>query len=337
MRALILCLLAPGAAFAQDAEPETPEPTAEEAPRPDAEAPADPADPTDDADEAPADPAVDGESSERSGPTMRAPEPAPDASPEPVPFVPEGWADGPATEADPAPPPASEPEPEPEPAETAEPVEAVRANRVNRRQRRSAELGAEPRLQLSAEIGSLGYPGENYQLFASSGRMPVRGLRLGVRPIERLVVEGAWSHGGRGAAVTIDNDTSNDFSDDRGELYTAYTLDSFTLGVRVDVPVARRVLYPYIAGRGALQAQGVRLDDDLTDPESVGQTKRTTTSPGYEVVGGIELRTPQGEGHFAVAWTLEMGRAAMAEAQFADLGTLEAHGFLVRTGLGVRY
>ena len=198
-------------------------------------------------------------------------------------------------------------------------------------------LGPEPRLHLSAELGSMNYPDPHFELFASSGRLPVRGLRAGVRVFDRAVIEGAWSHGARGASILAGQDTSYDFQDDRGELYTAYYLDAFTLGVRLDLPLARRIVYPFVAGRGALQWQRIRLDDDITDRDSPGQYQTSAVSPGYEVVGGIELRTPQGRGHFAAAWTLELGRAAMQESTFAELGTLTAHGYLVRTGIGVRY
>ena len=200
------------------------------------------------------------------------------------------------------------------------------------------ELPPEARLEIAGELGSTVYRDEHYDLFSSTDALPIRGFRVGYRVIDRVVAQAAWSHGARGAEVLVGGDTSYDFDDDVASFHSAYFSDAFSLGAKVDVPLARRIVYPFVAARGQLAMQRIRLDDDMSDRQSLGQRQSSTVAPGYEVVGGVELRTPAlGNTSTQLAWTLELGRAAVAEATFPELGTLRSGGFLARTGIGVRF
>jgi hypothetical protein len=199
------------------------------------------------------------------------------------------------------------------------------------------ELPEESRLELHAEIGSTAYNDEHYDVFSRSDQLPVRGLRVGVRVHERVVAQAGWSHGARGATVYLNNDVSLDFEDDQGSLSTAYYADALSLGAKVDVPFLQRTIYPYLGVRGQMVHQRIRLDDDRDDPDSPGQSQSTAWAPGYEAVGGVEVRTPTIADTVRFAWTLELGRAGVAEATFEPLGTLRSGGLVFRTGVGARF
>ena len=100
-------------------------------------------------------------------------------------------------------------------------------------------------------------------------------------------------------------------------------------------------------GSGYPKAVPLALARRIAGERAAGRDLRvkvwTGASTGPELDGalaeadGIELRLPQNQMPLTVAWTLEMGAETVANATFGDFGDLRSGGFVLHTGIGLRF
>ena len=250
---------------------------------------------------------------------MPATEPPPEEAPAPPSETPEPPPDdGAAPEATPAPPPdtaAQEPPPGPPPSvATPERVEKVAT------------------WSLSGEIGSTAYRDDAFDLFSSRDALGVGGLRLGHRVHDRLEAQVGWLRSAHGARVTVG---STDPAQEQ-TFVAAYDAHRLSMGLRADVTLDN-AMFLYVAGRGQLVVQRVRLDGDPSTASNPDQRSVSAVAPGGELLAGFELRIPQQAMPLTVGWTVEAGGELTAPATFRDLGDLRSGGFVIHTGLGLRF
>ncbi len=256
-------------------------------------------------------------------------EPAPETPNEAPEAQPVGEAEAPAepapaeapAAAEPAPEPVAEPEPAPEPEPEPEPMilDLERPEKV-------------ATFSFSGEIGATHYGDESFDLFSSSDALGVRGLRAGYRLHPRLEAQVGWLHSAHGSRVEVASEVTRR----EQEFIAAYFADRFSLGLRADLTLDN-ALFLYAAGRGEIVLQQVRFDGDDQTKTNADQISASATAPGAELVGGVELRIPQGTMPLTVAWTLEMGGEIVSTAAFGDFGDLRSGGFVVHSGLGLRF
>jgi len=264
--------------------------------------------------------------SEEGTPTSES-ETEPVADPEPAAEPEPAAGPEPAAEPEPEPEPAPEPDPEPEPTAEAEADEPLPEP--------EPRLSPAPRVatwSLTAEYGSSRYKDESFDLFGAVNRVDVAGIRLGYRALDRVEAQVGWLRGIQGAEVEVPNAAGGrDLA-----FRSAYDANRFSAGLRADITIDNAA-FAYVAARGELVLQRVRIDGDPETTSNPDQLTETALSPGGEVVGGIELRLPQNQMPLTFAWTLEMGAETVASATFGDFGDMRSGGFVLHTGLGVRF
>ncbi len=229
-----------------------------------------------------------------------------------------------------------EPEPEPEPAPKPDPEPPAQPEPQVFAPPPMPEAGAGPdhvaKWSLSAEIGGSAYRDDSFDLFGSRDGLDTSGLRVGRRVVDRVEVQLGWLRGNRGANVEVANAAGGrEFA-----FQSAYYAHRFSLGARGDVTLDN-ALFAYVAARGQLVLQQVRLDGDPDSKSNVDQLSETALAPGGELVGGIELRIPQGEMPLTAGWTLEVGAETVANATFGEFGDLRSGGFVIHSGIGIRF
>ncbi|MBA2322044.1 MAG: hypothetical protein H0V89_12920, partial [Deltaproteobacteria bacterium] len=145
-------------------------------------------------------------------------------------------------------------------------------------------------------------------------------------PVSRVVVFGDWQRARTGKALA-----------DSGSTTPASSLGTHqvSLGLRADVPLFREIARPYVgvAALGVLAT--ARFDDDVADPESLGQVAWSAFAPGALAVGGLELRLVPAD-RLALSWHAELGYALLGTLAFEEFGAYDVGGTVMRTGLGVR-
>ncbi len=255
------------------------------------------------------------------------PEPAADEPDEPEPAEPE-----------------PEPEQEPELVQEAEP-EAVAEPPLDDEPSpfldlsRDASTGAERShpFEVSLELGGLYNGDDAYTLFDSTRMMPSRGVRLGYRVHDRLVVVGGWHRVRRGAEVTLGtDDTDADFDNERRVFVAAYFADEFTVGPRIDVAISD-ILYPYALGQVMVMRGVMKLDDQPNIDTHSGQIRESGISPGLLGVAGVEVRLPDVSAPVRIALHIEAGYGWLGRASYGDFGRMKPGGFAIRSGLGLRF
>ncbi len=183
--------------------------------------------------------------------------------------------------------------------------------------------------ELSLELGTAANHQQNWYMFnAESQQLPTWGLRAGVAVHDRLAVIGGWHHGKKGMRMAAGN----------GSVFASvFYGDSFTLGLKVDVPVA--VWFrPYATAQGQGFRGMVRLDDDLYEDDNPNQIEQADFSFGGIGALGTDFRVPFKDGAWALASYLELGYGYAAPLDFGDLGELDGlHGVVFRWGVGVRF
>lgn len=183
--------------------------------------------------------------------------------------------------------------------------------------------------ELSAELGTLHNGDPAYDLFSDANTMGSVGVRAGVGVLgERVSVTAGWHRVRRGQLVGI--------ADSRESFIAAFYGDQFTLGPKAGVLI-QDIFYPY----GTLQAVAfrglMRLDDDTGVRTNPGQLQAGALSFGGLLMAGAELRAPQGSGPVTAAVHLEMGYGLLTRATYAEFGTMQPGGFVLRSGVGLRF
>lgn len=222
----------------------------------------------------------------------------------------------------------SAPAPVDEPAPADEPIPWVGSPR--------RERDGFLRYAIGAEIGSLANPDPAYDLFSAGNTMGSAGVALGFALAPRLSIVGSWQHYRHGARVSYgQSDTDADFESEEQSVLAAWTAHEGTLGLRLDASIGD-VLFPYVAGRGLVLGGRMRLDDDRSVNDNPGQSQARGTTFGGMATAGIELRIPP-QSDLQAAWTLELGNAWLARADFGKFGSMRPGGFVARSSLGLRF
>lgn len=179
--------------------------------------------------------------------------------------------------------------------------------------------------ELSAELGTLHNGDPAWDLFSERNGMPSIGLRGGIAVHDRVAVQLGWHRVRRGANVS-----------GAANLRTAFVGHEITLGAKADLALGE-ALRPYVKLDAMLLRGTMRFDDARNDDDNPGQVSASAIAPGGLAVGGLELRIPQGEAPFTLAWHLEAGYGRTATLDFGDYGALTPAGLVVRSGIGVRF
>ncbi len=190
--------------------------------------------------------------------------------------------------------------------------------------------------ELSLELGTTANHQQNWYMFnAESQQLPSWGLRAGVAVHDRLAIIGGWHHGKKGMRLGFDESWEDD--EEAYGFASVFYGDSFTLGLKADVPVA--VWFrPYATAQGLGLRGMVRLDDDLSEDDNLNQIQQADFSLGGIGALGVDFRVPFKDGAWALASYLELGYGYAAPLDFGDLGELdELHGVVFRWGAGVRF
>jgi hypothetical protein len=193
--------------------------------------------------------------------------------------------------------------------------------------------------ELSFELGTTGHSADdNWFLFEEYRDAHTNlGLRAGFAVHDRVAIIAGWQHGATGTRVEMDEE--GHYFDDDGmyaNLGAAYYNDTFSLGAKVDWPVAVW-FQPY----ATLQALGistkVRLDDAPRDDDSINQLEYSAFDPAGAATGGVEFRVPINHNEWAIASHMELGYQLGTAAQFDELGSLLNRGLIFRWGVGARF
>lgn len=198
---------------------------------------------------------------------------------------------------------------------------------------------ADPRFGAMLELGSLRNSDPTYDLFADTNAIFSWGGRLVVRPAKGLELRLGYQHARHGATVysgsTTDGYYDYNYYSDSGSFQSAFYGHEATVGLRVD-GIIQDTLLPYVALDGTLLAVVARFDDDPLLRDNAGQVSATGFAPGAGLVGGFEVRAPPGN-PIQMSLHLELGYTMLARMDLADFGSMEAGGFTIRSGGGVRF
>lgn len=193
-----------------------------------------------------------------------------------------------------------------------------------------------PRFGVMAEIGSIRNADQNYALFADTNGMFGGGARLAYRPASHLELRLGYQLARHGATVYSANSGYSDFTSAIDSIFeSAFFGHTMTVGARVDASI-EGMLLPYAALDAVGLLADVRFDDDPSARDNPGQVTAMGFAPGAGLVGGLELRVPP-QSDVQVGLHLELGYTYLAPMDLADFGTMQAGGFTVRSGLGLRF
>lgn len=186
--------------------------------------------------------------------------------------------------------------------------------------------------EISAEFGTLYNGDPQFDIFSSLDAIPSGGVRVGYAVHDNVSVIAGYHHGQRGADVyTFSDEEEFDLV-----LRTAFSANEFTVGAKGEVPVFSW-LVPYATAQGMLFHGVMRFDDDPYDRRSPGQVRKAGLGGGGLLTGGLDFRIPQGGAPFTLGLHVEAGYALISNVGFGDYGRIRPGGFVMRTGLGLRF
>jgi len=183
--------------------------------------------------------------------------------------------------------------------------------------------------EVSFELGHLQNSDPAYDLFAGEGHngMLTWGARASVAVHSRVAITSSWSHTQRGATVST-GDTS---------FVAAWSADFWGVGVRGDLEPLPFLL-PYVSAQAVLARGLIRLDEDTSENEPLGQLSDASLAPGGLFAAGIELRIPKGSAPFTLAWHLEAGYGLVGTLHFTKVDEhMQPGGLHLRGGMGIRF
>lgn len=190
----------------------------------------------------------------------------------------------------------------------------------------------ELRYSVAFEGGGLANDDPAYDLFNDADVIGSIGLRVGVRPLEHVVVRLGWQHANHGATLLAQvEETDADFSSASESFRSSFASHQGLLGARVDANIDHAV-YGYVAGDAMLFAARIRFDDDPDVTTNPGQVQQWGASYGASAVGGLELRLPPGSIPFQLGAHVELGYTWLAPVRFGDMGAMQVGGFTARGG-----
>jgi hypothetical protein len=189
--------------------------------------------------------------------------------------------------------------------------------------------------EVDLEVGLLGSGDPTFDRVSEGDVLATYGLRVGVKLHQNVAAIAGWQHGQTGSQLSTYGDTDYDGSGTTS-LRAAYFGDVFTLGAKGDIRV-NEWFYPYVTVQGALERGLVRVDDDASTDENIGQVKQAGVTGGFVAAVGAESPVALGDGGVAIAPYVEVGYGWLAPLQLGDMGSLKLGGVAARVGLGVRF
>lgn len=183
-------------------------------------------------------------------------------------------------------------------------------------------------LELDGQLGRTSNSDSAYRVFSDVQGMPSRGIRVGARAMDNLVIVGGWHRVSRGANLDLG---------DGGNISTAFFADEFTIGPKLDVGIGEW-FYPYITAQGMLFRGVMKFDDKPSTKDNPNQLSAAGLAPGLLALGGVELRIPQKDGPVTIAYHIELGHSVVGNANYGEFGDMKPGGsFALRSGLGLRF
>ncbi len=183
--------------------------------------------------------------------------------------------------------------------------------------------------EVSGELGTLRNTDRAYDVYTSLNAMPSRGLGGTLALHERVGVTGGWHRSSRGSELY--------FGDDSPAVVAAFYTDTFDLGVKADVALGD-MLRPYVQASGLLVRGVSRVDDDPSDPVSVGQIKEAGLTGGALGLAGLTLRISGDRINLPLGFSVHagLGYGYVGRVDLGDLGTIKpGGGFASRAGLSL--
>lgn len=175
-------------------------------------------------------------------------------------------------------------------------------------------------------------------------RIPRFGLRAGYAALDHhtgfgLTALASYHHGRRGGGVYVEND-SQDFAYNGQDTRYALTVDAWGVGAKADYDV-RGFFFPYVRVDAEVQLTTFRVADQVygTDDADPNRIKTSGVAPAGAFVGGFEFMLPDRTWGWPVTAGLyvEMGYEVTGQTRLGELGSVNASGVLVRSGLGLRF
>jgi hypothetical protein len=234
--------------------------------------------------------------------------------------------------------PAPETTPTPEAAPVAQPAPAVEP--APAAQPPPAAAPAEPRREkllrygFDVQLGSMANSDPAWDFFGGQTAMPSFGLAASARVHPNLAIVGAWHYVRKGSVIVANGGTDTD-APDIGGFTAAYFAHEISAGVRGDVAFDD-VFLPFLKVQGLLLTSLVKLDDDPDVNDNPGQEEFSGASPGFLTTAGFEVRLPPYE-PVQIGLEIEAGYGWLAATDLDELGEMKAGGFVIRTGVGVRF
>jgi len=188
--------------------------------------------------------------------------------------------------------------------------------------------------EVSLEFGSLNNGDSAMEYFSHAESLPSVGLRLGYALSDNLAVTLGYHHSARGSEIEFWNYEDDSLS--QPLVYSAFFGNELTVGVKYDMELTT-LLHPYATGQALVMLGTAVLDDDLSEDDNTTAFRASSVAPGGMATLGLELRIPKKFLSVTAAAHLEMGYAYVANLDFDELGDMQPGGFVLRSGLGVRF
>lgn len=199
--------------------------------------------------------------------------------------------------------------------------------------------------EVSLEIGTLSGADDTFKLLTGDDAVTTRGLRGAYGLTDHVSVMGGIHHAAFGS--TVDYYSARTTWDGAESGGMALYLTQFTLGPKLHFEPRER-LSVYGTVQGELLHGVLKMDSNIDEPDSAIESRLRDSAPGGLAALGVEI-LPFHVGKASVGTHLEMGYAAAFALRFTDeagvdpageplaVGDVEARGFHLRWGLGVRF
>jgi len=199
--------------------------------------------------------------------------------------------------------------------------------------------------EVSLELGTLSGADDTFELLTGDDAVTTRGLRGAYGLTDHLSLMGGVHHAAFGGTVEYGGGETTWDSQDVGGM--AFYLTQLTLGPKLHFEPRERISL-YGTAEAELLHGVLKMDSNIEEPDSAIESRLRDSAPGGVLAVGAEV-LPFHVGRASVGTHLEMGYAAAFALRFTDeagadpageplaVGDVEARGFHLRWGLGVRF
>ena len=199
--------------------------------------------------------------------------------------------------------------------------------------------------ELSVEFGTFGNNDETYRLFSQSDAMTSWGVRGGYAVHDRVSLIASYHHHQRGAMASISDHWDDTFQ-------TAYFAELIGVGAKADIQPLKWLQF-YSAVQGLVYIGTARFDAEPNSRTNIGQFTATSAAIGGQWTAGTELKFGLKKSTIGLAWHIEGGYGIASKHQYrfqdvnadvdgfdaeaATTNTMQPNGFVLRSGLGIRF